>query len=548
MFNIDEFEQQIAGQMAATPTVGFAIAIVQGDDVRYARGFGTTSVEEGGVPITPQTLFCIGSVTKPLTAAAIMRLVDRGVLDLDTEVSRYVPWLTFSHPEYADGVTLRRLLSHTSGLIGTGGEFGPRDASGLEAFMRERIPTAAFFAPPGTVHYYSNYGLSLAGYVAEVATETPYPDLMQEFVFTPLAMRRSTFDRTVAMTYPCALPHTEDNAGVLRVIHRVPDFAGGNPSGFALSTVLDLANIAIVHLNEGRFGGHAYLPPALVAAMHRPEARLYTATEGGYGLACASALYKGIRRVGHDGLLSSYTCRLMMAPAERVAVVAVSNYDFIRPGIIPIVDQAFDLLLDLPAGPTRPWAIAPQAERWPRYVGTYLSPKVGLATIAVDAGALTVERYEPRLRLDALAPDLYHNPEESIAVGFVEDAQGEDGRTRYIVVDEQPYERIDLDASFVPDPLRWEAYVGRYEEFPGDPYPIDILIREGRLIMDWFGKHTCMALSDTLFVSDRGTIEFLVAEDGAVAALNLNRSAIQWKVAAPPIVDTTATGRSRARS
>lgn len=530
MFNIDAFEHQIAERMAATPTVGFAIAIVQGDEVRYARGFGMTSVEEGGVPVTPQTLFCIGSVTKTLTAAAIMRLIDRGVLDLDTAVSRYVPWLTFSRPEYADGVTLRRLLSHTSGLIGTGGEFGPRDPSGLEAFMRERIPTAAFFAPPGTVHYYSNYGLSLAGYVAEMATETPYPDLMRDLVFAPLAMRRSTFDRTVAMTYPCALPHMEDDAGVLRVIHRVPDFAGGNPSGFALSTVLDLANVAIMHLNEGRFGGYAYLPPALVAAMRRPEARLYTAAEGGYGLAFASALYKGIRRVGHDGTLSSYACRLLMAPAERVAVVAVSNYDFIGSGIIPLVDQVFDALLDLPTEPLQPQTIAPEEERWPRYIGTYLSLAAGLATISVDDDTLTIERYGPRLRLDALASDLYHNPEESVAVGFVEDAQGEDRRTRYIVVDEQPYERIDVDTSFVPDPSRWETYAGRYEEFPDDPYPIDIGVREGQLIMDWFGEHTCKALSDTLFVSDRGTIEFLVAVDGGVPALNLNRSAIQWRV------------------
>jgi len=334
----------------------------------------------------------------------------------------------------------------------------------------------------------------------------------------------------------------EDDAGVLRVIHRVPDFAGGNPSGFALSTVLDLANVAIMHLNEGRFGGYAYLPPALVAAMRRPEARLYTAAEGGYGLAFASALYKGIRRVGHDGTLSSYACRLLLAPAERIAVAAMSNYDFVGSGIIPLVDQAFDDLLDLPVEPARLRAVAPDEGRWPRNVGTYLSPAAVLATIAVDDSTLTVERDGPRLRLAALAPDLYHNPEESVAVGFVEEGRGTDGRTRYIVVDEQPYERIDVDAAFVPDPSRWEAYVGRYEEFPDDPYPIEIRIQDGRLVMDWFGEHPCAALSDRLFASDRGTIEFLVAEDGAVPALNLNRSAIQWRVATPPVGDTAATG------
>ena len=76
-----------------------------------------------------------------------------------------------------------------------------------------------------------------------------------------------------------------------------------------------------MHVNDGRFDGHAYLPPALITGMHRPEARLYTVAESGYGLAFTSALYKGIRRVGHDGTLSSYACRFMMAPAKRVAVV-----------------------------------------------------------------------------------------------------------------------------------------------------------------------------------------------------------------------------------
>ncbi len=540
MLNIDAFEQQIAERMAATPTVGFAIALVRGDEVAYARGFGTTSAEDGGVPVTPRTLFCIGSVTKPLTATAIMRLVDRGVLDLDMPVTRYIPWLTFSRPEYADGVTLRRLLSHTSGIIGTGGDFGPRDPAGLGTFVRERIPAAAFFAPPGTLHYYANNNLVLAGYVAEVVAGIPFPDLMRDLVFAPLTMRRSTFDRTAAMTYPVALPHDEDDSGAPRVIHRMIDNASGNPAGFAISTVLDLANFAIMHMNEGRFGGRAYLPPPLVARMHRPEANLYTAAEGGYGLAFASGLYKGIRRVSHDGTISSYACRLMMAPHERVAVVAVSNYDFIGSGIIPTIDDAFDQLLDLPAESPRPRIVAPDRERWPRYAGTYLSPSAGLATVVADADALTLEHYGPRVRLDALASSLYYYSEgESVAVGFL---PNDDGPTRYIVADEQPYERIELDASFVPDPSRWQAYAGRYEEFRDDPYPIDIRVREGQLIMHWFGEHACVPLSDTLFVGDRGTIEFLIAEDGSVPALNLNRSAIQWRVETPPVAGATATG------
>ena len=96
MLNLHELERQIEAHMTVARVPGLAIAIIQDRLISYARGFGLTSVEDGGLPVTPQTLFRIGSITKSMTATMIMRLVESGRLNLDRPVTEYIPWLTFS--------------------------------------------------------------------------------------------------------------------------------------------------------------------------------------------------------------------------------------------------------------------------------------------------------------------------------------------------------------------------------------------------------------------------------------------------------------------
>jgi len=145
-----------------------------------------------------------------------MRLVQQGKLDLDTPVVDYLPGFAFSDPALGRRVTLRRVLSHTTGLPPAGKDFGPRDPDALKRFVREEIAGYAFVAEPGAVHLYSNTAFVLAGYLAEVVTGKYYERLMHELVFSPLRMERATFDRTVAMTYPLALAHEQTEDGTFR--------------------------------------------------------------------------------------------------------------------------------------------------------------------------------------------------------------------------------------------------------------------------------------------------------------------------------------------
>ena len=253
MLNIYRLERAVCKEMEAGHVPGLALVVVEGCEVTYAQGFGVTSVEAGGIPASPQTMFRIGSITKSMTAMAILRLVEAGKLDLDRPVGEYVPWLAFSRPGAAGEITLRRMLSHSAGLQTSHTHFGRREADGLEAYLREDVPRYQFVAPPGKLYSYSNPGVRMAGYVAQVAAGRPYTELMRELVFDPLDMPRTTFDPLVALTYPAAQSHDLHDDGGLRVVHRYGDDTGGYPSGSVISTAAELAHFAIMQLSQGRF-------------------------------------------------------------------------------------------------------------------------------------------------------------------------------------------------------------------------------------------------------------------------------------------------------
>ncbi|HEY0606792.1 MAG TPA: serine hydrolase domain-containing protein, partial [Herpetosiphonaceae bacterium] len=156
MLNIYRIERRIQQAIQERRYVGLALALVHGAEMTYARGFGTTSVEDGGIAVTPDTLFCIGSISKSLTATLVMRLVEQGRLDLDQPVIHYLPGFAFSDRLLGARITLRHVLSHSTGLPAAGKDFGPRDPDALRRFVWEDLPRYQFIAEPGKVHLYNN--------------------------------------------------------------------------------------------------------------------------------------------------------------------------------------------------------------------------------------------------------------------------------------------------------------------------------------------------------------------------------------------------------
>ena len=146
MLNVSKIEQQIQHNVESNAVLGLGVAIVHPDEIIYTHGFGKTSVEDQPTTVTPNTLFAYGSISKNICAALVMRLVEQGKLDLDEPVLNLLPGFSFSDAELGRQITLRHLLSNTTGLPNSGKDWGPRDRDALKRFIWEEIPRYSFLS------------------------------------------------------------------------------------------------------------------------------------------------------------------------------------------------------------------------------------------------------------------------------------------------------------------------------------------------------------------------------------------------------------------
>lgn len=507
---------------------GLALVVLRGDEAPLARGYGVTSVEAGGVPVTPQTLFRIGSVSKPLAGTAIMRLVERGQLDLDTPISHYLAWLAFDEPGAIERITLRMLLSHTAGLS-KDTSAGPRDSGGsdgLERHVREQLPWSRFVAPPGVLFSYSNIGVNLAGYLAQVASSQPFPMFMHTMLFDPLAMRRTTFDPLVAMSYPLALPHALGDDGTLRVRRHFPQNSAYDPAGGAYSCVEDLARFVRLHLAEGVWEGQPLLAPESLALMRRPHTPTYKSSpEDGYGLTFETGAHNGHRWVGHHGVTSSFGCQLLMIPDQRIACIVLLNR---QPHLAtPIAFQVIDRLLDPPTTQLARDRPAPDPAAWAHYTGAYLSDRTGLARITLEDGQLVLAFHQQRVTLQVYCPGIFTGSladgESPLTVAF---RPLTDDPARYLIINREVHRRIERDSSVALDSHILQRYTGRYRHGEGhEAETITIRLENGSLALTLLDNNanaiegTLTPLDATRFYWNRGLIEFQMAPDETASAL-----------------------------
>jgi CubicO group peptidase (beta-lactamase class C family) len=415
-----------------------------------------------------------------------MRLVEQGKLDLDRPVREYVDWLKLADAAATERVTLRMLLSHTAGLQTAAEHYGPRDPGALGGALREGMPAVPFVAPAGKLWSYSNPGISLAGYVAEVAAGKPFPELMRELLFEPVGMARTTFDPTVAMTYPLAQSHQPDpEGGAPKVDHRFADNAGHYPAGFALSNVLELARFAVLHMNEGRVDGAQLLRPESVAEMHRPHGRLLDADDSAYGLTFFLHRHRDVRLVGHGGAISGYRSVFVLSPEHRLAVTMLRSLPADDKPFWGIVEGILDELLGLSGEKPKPRPVAANRALWPAYAGTYLGDWAGLAAVRAEGERLVLDHNGEVFPLEALADDLYmfEVPDEEggeparHTVGFVPE---QDGAVQYARVRGATARRADLSGVAAPDAAQLERWAGTYDWDGLDA--ITLRVDDGRLL------------------------------------------------------------------
>jgi N-acyl-D-amino-acid deacylase len=365
---------------------GVAVAVMRGDEVLYAKAFGARDTATGA-PLTTDTPFRLGSVSKVFTASAVMKLVEQGKLRLDDPVTQHLPWFKPKNP-YADKgigierITIEHLLTHTSGLPREGAfpywtthTFPTREA------LAASLPTQQLFSVPGTTYRYSNLGVALLGQVIETVTKKSYAEFLRGEILDPLGMSATT-----------AAPDAATIARLSRAYQRKPD-GGVTPSapprplmdyydtgvfapmGGVVSTLDDLTKFARLQLTADAAGTPssarpAPLAPQTLAAMHRARF-VYPSFTGGRGLGFAVSRRDDHTYVTHGGWIGGHRADLIVDPARNLSAVALTNADDASPGLF--ARKALDEFAEALAPPPTVATAQPSAD-WRKYFGTYTDP------------------------------------------------------------------------------------------------------------------------------------------------------------------------------
>ncbi|MFF2178404.1 serine hydrolase domain-containing protein [Lysinibacillus sp. NPDC058147] len=178
---------------------GASIAIVHKNDIFYSKSWGVTG--ESGEKVTAETPFVVGSISKSLTGLAIMRLVDAGIIQLDDPVQKYMPWFTLKDKQAASQITIKHLLTQTSGISTYSGlAISDKESNDLSAIKEnvESLSNVKLTAAPGEKHQYSNANFSILGALIEEVTKQPFSEYMEEQVFSPLGMKNAAANSSMA--------------------------------------------------------------------------------------------------------------------------------------------------------------------------------------------------------------------------------------------------------------------------------------------------------------------------------------------------------------
>lgn len=313
-----ELEKTINAELAATKTPGASLAIVSGDKIIFAKGFGTTSIE-AGTKISPDTLFRMGSTTKMFTAATLVSLAEQGKIKLDAPIGNYIKNLA---PKVSK-LTAHQILSQSSGLR----DLPPTVFSNDDAGLKQNIlawKDDVFFSEPDKIYSYSSANYWLAGLLSEEIYGKPYADAMVEIIFRPLGMNRSGVRPTEAMTFPLALGHQVQN-GKAEIIRPIDNNSAKYPGGSMFSSANELARFAIAMLNVGKLDGRQILSSFVVANLMKPQFYLPGEDRSFYGYGLLGFDDRGVKTVSHGGASRGYGSTIFFAPDQKIAIIVLTN-------------------------------------------------------------------------------------------------------------------------------------------------------------------------------------------------------------------------------
>ncbi|WP_211745838.1 serine hydrolase domain-containing protein [Paenibacillus sp. Marseille-Q4541] len=335
--------------------VGGAVVVVKDSQVMYGKGFGKARIGENERDFTPDTIISIQSISKSFTAASLLHLVEKGMLELDAPVVQYLPYFQTTEKRISNTITVRQLLSHTAGFAGDIGigyllctnakkfrefdevkkQYGVTDSDLEKIKNREDITKFFKSVPlshaPGTDWSYCTDAYMIAADLYEKVSGQRWDKYIEDVLFKKLDLKRTTLhaeniykDENSALYY-CSnqeiLHHvTKPNLDMDVFECPYPINSLGAPMGFIYSTANDLGKYLSSYMSEAPFISQAMMNPMYEPVWHFDR-------ETGYGLGWGTREEGNLLIIEHGGGFHGISAYVCMVPSERLGVVVVSNHD-----------------------------------------------------------------------------------------------------------------------------------------------------------------------------------------------------------------------------
>lgn len=311
---VDRIDAVVREHLESTSVPGVVVTVTEGHEVVLVRGWGLADVDSQRPMSGEDTLVRIASLSKTFTATAVAALEDEGVLDLDADVGRYL-----KVPSPGDGITLRHLLSHTSGIINYNvGRVRdtPIDPADFESFMVATLPPRLY--APGTLTDYTNHGNALAGLAVQHVTQRPFAEYVRARLLEPLGMDRTRYYLDAAATPELATSYGDDGRPWPY------EYFGTVPASSVHTTAREMAAWLTLHAADGHHAGREVLSAQALARMRDPVSVVHPALAP-YHYAFAFTTIEGHAARTHGGSVPAFLSKMAVFDAHGVGVFVAQN-------------------------------------------------------------------------------------------------------------------------------------------------------------------------------------------------------------------------------
>ncbi len=341
-----EFEKYIDELIAQYHVPGIAIQVVNDKGVVYTLTRGYRNVQEK-LPVTPQTVFAIGSTTKAFTAAVLAQLKDQGKIDFDIPVEKYRADFSIKDKIASHSLTLRDLMGHWTGVARSDLAWVHRPGLTRDK-MYHLIPKLDMEAPPRTKFIYNNYMWVAAGVIAETQSGQSWETLIQKNIFDPLEMQHSSTSLAeVLVDGDHSLPYASDESQSIALPFN--DIQAANPAGGIYSNVEDMGHWLNMLLGHGIYQNKIVVSEASLAENFKP----YSIMDGGsfkYAMGWALLPFGDATLYTHDGGIDGFTSNVSLMPDKNLGLVVLTTSSEVVPQTV-----AFRLWQHLLGQPLKDW-------------------------------------------------------------------------------------------------------------------------------------------------------------------------------------------------